>query len=161
VTVVAQTEYTDISTEAEFKTHSDALHHVIKLLTDGRTGVVTDPSDIQCVGHRVVHGGSRFKTAAVIDDAVLAAIEEACSLAPLHGPHNLLGIQVAKTMFPVPQVRRPNCSTTLAPTLTLPYLLTLWKRFSGCRGVLNVLGLTVMSGFGCVSISSHGLRACG
>lgn len=99
-----KTEYTDISTEAEFKTHSDALHHVIRLLTDGRTGVVTDPSDIQCVGHRVVHGGSRFKTAAVIDDDVLAAIEEACSLAPLHGPHNLLGIQVAKTMFPVPQV---------------------------------------------------------
>jgi len=99
-----KTDFVDTVVEAEFKTHADALQCVIKMLTDGRTAVVTDPSDIQCVGHRVVHGGSRFNTAVVIDDDVLAAIEEACTLAPLHNPPNLQGIQTAKAMFPVPQV---------------------------------------------------------
>ncbi|MDP4510081.1 acetate/propionate family kinase [Nonomuraea turcica] len=57
------------------------------------------------VGHRVVHGGTRFTKALLIDDNVIAAIEELAPLAPLHNPVNLTGIRVARKAFPgVPQV---------------------------------------------------------
>lgn len=57
------------------------------------------------VGHRVVHGGTRFAEAVLIDDEVIAAIEELAPLAPLHNPVNLTGIRLARKVFPeVPQV---------------------------------------------------------
>jgi len=60
---------------------------------------------IDAVGHRVVHGGSRFSSATLIDDAVERAINELSVLAPLHNPANLTGIRAAKTALPgVPQV---------------------------------------------------------
>mmetsp|Transcript_39465 Transcript_39465/g.111858 ORF Transcript_39465/g.111858 Transcript_39465/m.111858 type:complete len:1193 (-) Transcript_39465:2677-6255(-) len=89
--------------EADFQNHGEALQRVLALLTDSRTGVISDPADIKCVGHRVVHGGT-FKEAAVINEAVEASIEEACQLAPLHNPPNLLGIRTARSMFEAPQV---------------------------------------------------------
>ena len=57
------------------------------------------------VGHRVVHGGERFSAPVVVDDDVVAAIEDLSSLAPLHNPPGLLGIRAARAAFPgVPQV---------------------------------------------------------
>ncbi|MGP3915988.1 acetate/propionate family kinase [Nonomuraea sp. 10N515B] len=57
------------------------------------------------VGHRVVHGGTRFTEPVLVDDEVIAAIEELAPLAPLHNPVNLTGIEVARKAFPgVPQV---------------------------------------------------------
>lgn len=56
-------------------------------------------SSIGSVGHRVVHGGEKFKSAAVIDERVREAIEEAAILAPLHNPWNLLGVNVAEELF--------------------------------------------------------------
>jgi acetate kinase len=57
------------------------------------------------VGHRVVHGGTRFTEAVLVDDEVIAAIEELAPLAPLHNPVNLTGIRLARKAFPgVPQV---------------------------------------------------------
>lgn len=57
------------------------------------------------IGHRVVHGGETFRKAALLDDEVIAAIEHCSSLAPLHNPVNLLGIQAATSLFPqTPQV---------------------------------------------------------
>lgn len=52
------------------------------------------------VGHRVVQGGEQFRQPVVIDDAVLAVIEELIGLAPLHNPANLAGIRVAMRQFP-------------------------------------------------------------
>ncbi|MCU0699249.1 MAG: acetate/propionate family kinase [Myxococcaceae bacterium] len=52
------------------------------------------------VGHRVVHGGTRFSTPARIDDEVLAALEGFVPLAPLHQPHNVTGIKAARAAFP-------------------------------------------------------------
>ncbi len=61
--------------------------------------------DITAVGHRVVHGGDSFHDATLIDDAVLASIEDWVPLAPLHNPHNLAGIRAAMSALPgVPQV---------------------------------------------------------
>jgi acetate kinase len=57
------------------------------------------------VGHRVVHGGERFREPAIIDDATLGAIEELIPLAPLHNPANVTGIRVMRGLLPhVPQV---------------------------------------------------------
>lgn len=56
-------------------------------------------------GHRIVHGGERFTRSALIDERVFSAIEECSSLAPLHNPANLIGIRVARELFPdLPQV---------------------------------------------------------
>lgn len=60
---------------------------------------------IAAVGHRVVHGGTAFRDAALIDDAVIKAIEACSSLAPLHNPNNLAGIRAAREGFPdIPHV---------------------------------------------------------
>ncbi len=68
-----------------------------------RTGGM--PTELSAIGHRVVHGGDRFSAPTVIDDDVLAAIEELTPLAPLHNPSNLAGIRLARSLYPqVPQV---------------------------------------------------------
>ncbi|MET7666980.1 acetate/propionate family kinase [Micromonospora luteifusca] len=64
-----------------------------------------DLTGLAAVGHRVVHGGRRFSTPVLVDDAVLAAIKDLVPLAPLHNPANLAGIEVARAALPdVPQV---------------------------------------------------------
>ncbi len=60
---------------------------------------------IAAVGHRIVHGGSRFSAPAIIDDAVVSHLRTLIPLAPLHQPHNLGGVEAAQMAFPgVPQV---------------------------------------------------------
>lgn len=57
------------------------------------------------IGHRVVHGGERFRQAVVIDESVLDGIRAAAALAPLHNPPNLLGIEACRAHWAdVPQV---------------------------------------------------------
>lgn len=55
---------------------------------------------IEAVGHRVVHGGEKFRATTVLDDAVVAEIETLTPLAPLHNPANLLGIDIARKVWP-------------------------------------------------------------
>ena len=56
-------------------------------------------ADIQAVGHRVVHGGEKFKHSAIIDEEVLRGIEDCIELAPLHNPANIKGINAAREIF--------------------------------------------------------------
>jgi acetate kinase len=80
--------------------HAAALDLMVR--TCAAEGIRLEP-DI--VGHRVVHGGERFSAPVVVDDAVVAAIDELSALAPLHNPPGLLGIRAARAAFPgVPQV---------------------------------------------------------
>jgi acetate kinase len=71
-----------------------------------KSGVIDSLSDIDAVGHRVVHGGERFKQSVVITDDVLRGIEDCIELAPLHNPANLSGIAAAREIFgpKLPQV---------------------------------------------------------
>jgi acetate kinase len=62
-------------------------------------GAVRGLSDIDAVGHRVVHGGEHFSESVLITDEVLRGIEDCIDLAPLHNPANLAGIQAAKEIF--------------------------------------------------------------
>ena len=85
--------------------HGTAMALVGKALVDPESGILDDLSEIEGIGHRVVHGGERFSASVVIDPEVIGAIEEASELAPLHNPPNLTGIREAERLLPgVPQV---------------------------------------------------------
>ncbi len=83
--------------------HGMALDRIESILSE--SGVVSDRETLAGIGHRVVHGGEAFLEPTRIDDAVLDTIRELASLAPLHNPANLLGIEVTRARQPdVPQV---------------------------------------------------------
>ncbi len=73
--------------------HRQAIMVMADLLRE--SGAMTDIQELAGIGHRVVHGGESFQEPALIDDTVIAAIEELSPLAPLHNPANLVGIRVA------------------------------------------------------------------
>ncbi|MDX8340796.1 acetate kinase [Draconibacterium sp. IB214405] len=80
--------------------HGVGLKRVAELLIDADKGVIGDPSEIQAVGHRLVHGGETFTETVVITDEVKAKVKELFPLAPLHNPANLIGVEVAEKVFP-------------------------------------------------------------
>jgi len=80
--------------------HTVGLKRVAELLVDKDLGVISDPSEIQAVGHRLVHGGEAFTKTVVITDDVKAKVKELFPLAPLHNPANLIGVEVAEQVFP-------------------------------------------------------------
>ena len=85
--------------------HANAFLAMRDALLDQGAGVLRDVSSISVVGHRVVHGGEKFTSATLIDDAVLAELEALSPLAPLHNPVNVAGIREARRVFPaVPHV---------------------------------------------------------
>ncbi|PID59855.1 MAG: acetate kinase [Ignavibacteriae bacterium] len=88
----------------EILDHSIAMEYVIAVLLNPNHGVIADRSEIDAVGHRVVHGGETFSGSVLITDAVLQALKDNIELAPLHNPPNLKGIAAAKEHLPnVPQ----------------------------------------------------------
>jgi acetate kinase len=88
--------------------HRAALDYILRWLVSpgARIPGLSALSDIHAVGHRVVHGGEALTRSSLIDDKVLARIEDTIDLAPLHNPHNLKGILVARELLGpgVPQV---------------------------------------------------------
>jgi acetate kinase len=85
--------------------HTSALNEIMDFLLDGEDPVLQDRNEIKAVGHRVVHGGETFKDSVLIDDDVIAAIEQSVDLAPLHNPPNLKGIRAAqKSLSDIPHV---------------------------------------------------------
>lgn len=83
--------------------HEAALKAVAAELAADGTGL--DSPELAAVGHRVVHGGTRFTQPTVIDDEVLAEIRKLIPLAPLHNPANVTGIEVARSLrADIPQV---------------------------------------------------------
>ena len=81
-------------------THVEAISMVIEALTDSEIGVIKDMSEIDAVGHRIVHGGEKFDSSTILTDEVYKAIEECCELAPLHNPAHLMGIDACKKLMP-------------------------------------------------------------
>ena len=89
--------------EREVASHEEALQAAIDAFSEH--GPSLDDADIRAVGHRVVHGGARFSEPVLIDDELVAKVEELIPLAPLHNPANLEGIATALKLFPdLPQV---------------------------------------------------------
>jgi len=93
--------------EEELQTDSrqDVIAHLLNTLWSGKTQVLAQPSDIDIVGHRVVHGGQEFRESTLITPTVKDAIRHLSSYAPLHNPINLEGIEAVERILPhVPQV---------------------------------------------------------
>ena len=91
--------------ERSIQEHTSGVQMIFDVLTDAEFGVVKDLSEIEAVGHRVLHGGSKFSESVVINQDVINAIEECCDLGPLHNPANLKGIYAVQKLMPqVPQI---------------------------------------------------------
>ena len=84
----------------EMKDHKDAIRLVLQALVDENNGVIKSMDEISAVGHRVVHGGEKYKESVVINDEVKANIEECFKLAPLHNPANMIGIKACEELMP-------------------------------------------------------------
>jgi acetate kinase len=94
-----------IRTQLPIPNHQTGLSLVLASLTHPENGALASLSEIESVGHRVVHGGELFTTAVLITPEVISEIEENSFMAPLHNPANLLGIRAAMEMLPgVPNV---------------------------------------------------------
>jgi acetate kinase len=91
--------------EQPMKDHKDAIGHVLSAVVDPTVGAVKEMKEIDAVGHRIVHGGEKFASSAVLTDEVIAAIKDCSDLAPLHNPANLMGVEACKAILPdVPMV---------------------------------------------------------
>ena len=92
-------------TEAAMPTHKEAIQMVLDALVNDKTGAIKSLSEVNAVGHRIVHGGEKFASSVVITDEVLEAVAQCNDLAPLHNPANLIGIHACKELMPgVPMV---------------------------------------------------------
>ena len=87
------------TTPAIFPTHTEAFAEVVKKMTTGEGKCIDDVSEINAIGHRVVHGGEKFKESCLITDEVIETIRELSPLAPLHNPAGILGIEAARKVF--------------------------------------------------------------
>lgn len=80
--------------------HAQALNKVSEVLVSEEHGAIQSADEVDVVGHRVVHGGEQFTETTIIDAKVKEKIKDLYSLAPLHNPANLQGIEVAEEVFP-------------------------------------------------------------
>ena len=85
--------------KVDMPNHTVAFNEVKAALTTGDCAVIASMDEIGAVGHRVVHGGSKYTQSVRIDDEVIAGIEELCALAPLHNPAGLQGIRACIEIF--------------------------------------------------------------
>ncbi len=89
----------------EILDHGIAIEYVIAVLLSPNHGVIKNKSEIDAVGHRVVHGGETFSGSVLITDEVMKALKDNIELAPLHNPPNISGIEAAKMHMP----KTPQC----------------------------------------------------
>ncbi len=83
----------------------EAISEILSLLVSDKYKVINSFEEIGAVGHRIVHGGEKFKESVIIDEKVIEAIKECITLAPLHNPAGLAGIEACKKLLPnVPMV---------------------------------------------------------
>ncbi len=82
------------------KDHTEAVHVLLDRLVDPEEGVLEDYSQIDVVGHRLVHGGEKFTGSVVITKEVIDAMKECNDLAPLHNPANLVGVDACQRLMP-------------------------------------------------------------
>ena len=86
--------------EEPMKDHKKALELVLEAVVNKEYGAIESMDEIEAVGHRVVHAGEKFSDSVVINNEVIAALEECIELAPLHNPPNLIGIRACIELMP-------------------------------------------------------------
>lgn len=95
-----EAEQAEFSKQHSIKNHDEGVELVLNALTDDESGVISDPSEITGVGHRVVHGGEAIKSSVIINEEVKEKIRECADIAPLHNPPNLEGIRACQHLLP-------------------------------------------------------------
>lgn len=91
--------------EGDIYDHQAGIEYVLGILSSTEHGSIKSFEEIEAVGHRVVHGGEKFKESVLITDEVIKKMEECIDLAPLHNPPNLKGIYAMQALLPnLPQV---------------------------------------------------------
>ncbi len=94
-----------IQQDLDITDHVGAIKSILSNLTSRQYGCISDFKEIDAVGHRVVHGGEKFNKSVLINEEVIAKIKECYSIAPLHNPVNMAGIEAINEVLPtVPQV---------------------------------------------------------
>ena len=95
----------EVTISGEILDHIMAIEYVITMLMSANHGVIKDKSEIDAIGHRVVHGGENFTESCLITPKIMQELRRLIELAPLHNPHNLRGIQATQNTLPdVPNV---------------------------------------------------------
>ncbi|MFI4911605.1 MAG: acetate/propionate family kinase [Sedimentisphaeraceae bacterium JB056] len=90
--------------EKDLTDHKAAMEEIEPLLTDSDYGVIDNMSEINGIGHRVVHGGEYFNHSVVITKEMIDKMKELSKFAPLHNPPNILGIETCMSLLDVPNV---------------------------------------------------------
>ena len=91
--------------ELPIPTHKEAIELVLRILTNDETKVINSITEIEAIGHRVVHGGEYFKNSTLITEDVIDKIKKLIPLAPLHNPAHVIGIEICRELMPnVPNV---------------------------------------------------------
>lgn len=80
--------------------HTQAVNVLMEALVDEKNGIIRDFSEIDVIGHRLVHGGEKFTGSVVITDQVIEVMTECNDLAPLHNPANLVGVDACRKLMP-------------------------------------------------------------
>lgn len=84
--------------------HNGAINAVLQVLTDPKFGCIESLKEIDAVGHRLVHGGTKFSGSVLITEEVKEMVHECYPLAPLHNPANMIGVEAVDKLLPgVPQ----------------------------------------------------------
>lgn len=95
----------EIKISGDILDHTTAIEYILAVLLSKNHGVITSKSEINAVGHRVVHGAETFTGSVLIDESVIKGIRDNFEIAPLHNPHNLRGINACEThLTDIPQV---------------------------------------------------------
>lgn len=92
--------------DVQIKDHATGIKLIVDALTSNEHGVIGSMSEINAVGHRVVHGGEKFSGSVIINEEIIDALKECSELSPLHNPANLTGIKACEEIMgkDVPQV---------------------------------------------------------
>lgn len=90
----------DVYYEIDFPTHDEALKEVFSLLVDKEKGVLKDINEIDAVGHRVAHGGEKYKASAKVDNNMISYLESIVPINPLHGPAAIKGMKACLKLLP-------------------------------------------------------------
>lgn len=80
--------------------HTEAIDFTLKQFTNSEYKVIDSLDEVNAIGHRIVHGGEKFKTPVVVTEKVIEEIESCSDLAPLHNPAAIMGIRACQKVMP-------------------------------------------------------------
>jgi len=91
--------------EGDILDHQGGIEYILGVMISEKHGCISSLNEIEAVGHRVAHGGEKFKASVLINNEVKEDIKKVSELAPLHNPHNYKGILAMDLLLPrIPQV---------------------------------------------------------